>query len=85
MGRGGGRGHSRAEVMDMIRTTWILGSLTAVMLAACGGGADNANTTGGTGMESGAGMDTTTMAPGAATMDTAMGADTTMADTAATR
>ncbi|MBA3259519.1 MAG: hypothetical protein H0T68_08650 [Gemmatimonadales bacterium] len=70
----------------MIRKTWILGSLTAVMLAACGGGADNANTTDGTGMESGAGMsDTMTMAPGAATMDTAMGADTGMADTAATR
>lgn len=75
------------EVMDMIRKTWILGSLTAVMLAACGGGADNANTTDGTGMESGAGTmsDTMTMAPGAATMDTAMGADTAMADTTTAR
>jgi hypothetical protein len=74
----------------MKRTPWILGSLAAVMLAACGGGADR-NTAGGAETETGAGTgamtDTTTMAPGAATMDTAMSGDTGMsgADTATTR
>jgi hypothetical protein len=76
--------------MDMKWTPWILGSLTAVILAACGGGADR-GTTGGAETETGAGTgavtDTATMAPGAATTDTAMSGDTGMsgADTAPTR
>lgn len=74
----------------MRRTSWILGSLTAVMLAACGGGADR-GATGGAETETGAGTgamtDTATMAPGAATADTALSGDTgvTGADTATTR
>jgi hypothetical protein len=65
-------------------TSWILGSMTAVMLAACGGGAGtDRNTTGGTGTESGATgegtfgdttatmSDTTSMSPGATPTDTA--------------
>jgi hypothetical protein len=75
----------------MKRTTWILGSMTAFMLAACGGGAPggDAGTAGGAGTETGSpGMssDTAAAAPGA--MDTAM-SDTTSAgtgsDTAATK
>jgi uncharacterized lipoprotein len=63
----------------MRRASWILGSLTALTLAACGGGNRQEGTTAGTGSESGAmSGDTTTLAPGAATMDTAMtGTDTT--------
>ena len=48
----------------MIRATWILGSLTAFTLAACGGG-NRPDTTGGAGAETGT-------TPGATTMDTAM-------------
>lgn len=51
----------------MIRATWILGSLTAFTLAACGPGERQHDTTGGVGAETGTGT-----APGAATMDTAL-------------
>lgn len=63
----------------MKRTSWILASLTAFALAACGGGAGrDAGTADGAGTETGSpGMSAdTAMAPGA--MDTAM------TDTAAT-
>jgi len=59
----------------MKRASWIMGSLTAFLLAACGGGAadrDQGTTTGGADFESGSMGDTTTMAPGATPMDTAM-------------
>ena len=65
----------------MKRTTWILGSMTAVVLAACGGGAGGgAGTAGGAGTETGSpGMTADTVpAPGA--MDTAL-TDTTSAST----
>jgi multiple sugar transport system substrate-binding protein len=76
-----------------MKRTWILASMTAVMLAACGGGGADTGTTGGAGTETGAGAgatttDTATMAPGAAPMDTAMTGDTAAAggmDTAATQ
>lgn len=77
----------------MRRTSWMLGAFAAVMLGACGGRADD-QTTGGaeTGAGTGTMTDTTTMAPGAATTDTALGggtgatpADTAAADTATTR
>ena len=57
----------------MRRASWILGSLTIVTLAACGGGnrADD-TTAGGAGSETGTmSGDTTSMAPSAAPMDTA--------------
>jgi hypothetical protein len=56
----------------MKRTSWVLGSMTAVLLAACGGGGGgDAGTAGDAGTETGAGMSAdTTMAPGP--MDTAM-------------
>ncbi|HEU4452529.1 MAG TPA: hypothetical protein VFR81_05685 [Longimicrobium sp.] len=75
----------------MRRASWILGSLTLVTIAACGGG-NRPDATGGTGSETGTmGGDTTTLAPGAATMDTALtgtgttGIDTAAMDTAQTR
>lgn len=53
----------------MKATSWMLSGLIAVALAACGGGADHRETTGGAGMEGGADAgtmaDTTMMAPGA--------------------
>jgi hypothetical protein len=62
----------------MKRTSWILGSMTAFALAACGGGnagGGDAGTTGGAGTETGSpGMTADTAAPPM---------DTTMADTAA--
>ncbi len=64
----------------MIRATWILGSLTAVMLAACQGGANrDQGAAEGTGMESGSMGDTATMAPSAVPMDTALTDTTTPA------
>jgi hypothetical protein len=65
------------------RASWILGSLTIVTLAACGGGNREDATAGG---ETGTmGGDTTTMAPSGTTMDTAMGGmDTTTGTTADT-
>jgi hypothetical protein len=57
----------------MRRSTWILGVMAAATLAACG--PKEQNNTGGA--ETGAGMsDTTSMAPSAAPMDTAMTHDT---------
>ena len=59
----------------MRRATWILGSLTIVTLAACGGGNRADDTAPGYDTESGTmSGDTTTMAPttGATPMDTAM-------------
>jgi len=56
----------------MRRASWILGSLAVCTLAACGGGNQQGTNTG-AGSESGTMGDTSTMAPGAATMDTAMG------------
>ncbi len=70
----------------MKRASWIMGSLAAFLLAACGGGAadrDQGTTTGGTDYESGSMGDTSTMAPGATPMDTALtGTGTTGLDTA---
>lgn len=66
----------------MKRTSWILGSMTAFVLAACGGGdaGGDAGTTGGAGAETGTpGMAADTMPAGGA-MDTAM-TDTTMMGT----
>jgi len=68
----------------MKRTSWILGSMTAFALAACGGGTPggDAGTTGGAGTETGSpGMAADTVPAGGA-MDTALtdtaptGADT---------
>lgn len=56
----------------MRRASLALASLTAVMLAACGGGQTQGGTTGGAGTESGTMGGDTAMAPGATTMDTAM-------------
>lgn len=62
----------------MKATSWILSGLTAVALAACGGGAEQREATGGadmeTGTDAGTMADTTMMAPGATD---------TLADTAA--
>lgn len=55
----------------MRRASWILGSLAVGTIAACGGG-NRQDTTPGTGSETGTMSDTSTMAPGAATVDTAM-------------
>jgi hypothetical protein len=76
----------------MKRTSWILASMTAFAVAACGGGAGSggdAGTTGGAGTETGSpGMGSDT-APVAGPMDTAMtdtttGTTGTMSDTTAT-
>ena len=62
----------------MRRSSWILGSIAAAMVAACG--PREPSTTGGAGAETGAGTgamtDTTSMAPGATPTDTAMTHDT---------
>ena len=61
-------------MIPMKRTSWILGSMTAFMLAACGGGnaGGDAGTAGGAGMETGdPGMTADTMSTGGA-MDTAL-------------
>lgn len=68
----------------MRHASWILGAFVAVTLAACGGGNRQQDTTGGTGAETGTGTmtgDTSTMAPGGTTMDTAMTGTGTGADT----
>jgi hypothetical protein len=68
----------------MRRASWILGSLTIVTLAACGGGNRADDPTVGTGGETGTMSDTATMAPSTgATMDTAMTGMDTAGDTAA--
>ncbi len=66
----------------MKRTSWILGSMTAFVLAACGGGAPggDAGTAGGAGTETGSPGMTTDTAPAPGPMDTAM-TDTTSAST----
>jgi uncharacterized lipoprotein len=57
----------------MRRASWILGSLTIVTLAACGGGNRADEAAPGTGSETGTMSDTATMAPSTGTpMDTAM-------------
>jgi hypothetical protein len=66
--------------------SWILGPLTVILLAGCGGGANKSNPPGGAGTETGSpGMttDTTsTAAPAPGPADTAMmGSDTGMAKT----
>lgn len=72
------RGSAVERDILMKRTTWILGSMTAFVLAACGGGAPggDAGTAGGAGTETGSpGMTSdTAAAPGA--VDTGMAADT---------
>ena len=62
----------------MKRTTWILGSMTAFALAACGGGnaGGDAGTTGGAGTETGSPGMTADTVPARGAMDTAM-SDTT--------
>jgi hypothetical protein len=72
----------------MKRASWILGSLVAVALAACGErNAGDAGTTGGAGTETGSPGMTADTAPALGPMDTAMtdttGATGTAADTAA--
>jgi hypothetical protein len=57
----------------MKRTPWILGSMTAILLAACGGGRQNTPGTPETGA-AGAPADTTGMAPAPAPSDTSAGA-----------
>jgi hypothetical protein len=66
----------------MKRSTWILGSMTAFVLAACGGGAPggDAGTAGDPGMETGSPGMTTDTAPAPGPMDTAL-TDTTSTTT----
>jgi hypothetical protein len=58
----------------MKRTSWILGSVTAVVLAACGGGAPggDSGTPGGAGTETGSPGMMSDTAPAPGPMDTAM-------------
>lgn len=71
----------------MKRTSWILGSIAALVLAACGGGAPggDAGAAGGAGTETGSPGMTTDTAPAPGPMDTAMtgtsATDTTTAST----
>ncbi len=67
------RGPALERDTHMKRTSWILGSMTAFALAACGGGTGgDAGTTGGAGTETGSpGMSADT-APALGPMDTAM-------------
>jgi len=67
----------------MKRTSWILGSMTAFLLAACGGGAPGGDpgAVGGAGTETGDPGMTTDTAPAPGAMDTAM-TDTAPLDTA---
>lgn len=66
----------------MMRTSWILGSMLAFTLAACGerNTGDDAGAMGGAGTETGSPGMTADTVPAATPMDTAM-TDTTMADT----
>lgn len=68
--------------IHMKRTSWILGSMTAFALAACGGGANrDAGTAGGAGTETGSpGMSSDT-SPSTGAMDTAMSDTSAMTDT----
>ncbi len=81
------RGSAVERDIHMKRTSWILGSMTAFMLASCGGGAPSgdAGTAGGAGTETGSPGMMADTAPALAPMDTAM-TDTTSAspDTAVT-
>ncbi len=68
----------------MKRSTWILGSMTAFVLAACGGGAPggDAGTAGDPGTETGSPGMTADTVPAGGTMDTMMTDTTsTMTDT----
>jgi hypothetical protein len=58
----------------MKRTSWILGSMTAFALAACGGGnaGDDAGSMGGAGTETGSPGMTADTAPAVGAMDTAL-------------
>ncbi len=57
----------------MKRTSWILGSLTGLVLAACGGGAPGSDTgSGGSGTETGSPGMMADTAPALTPMDTAM-------------
>ena len=66
----------------MKRTSWILGSMAALVLAACGGGAPGGDpgTAGGAGTETGSPGMMTDTAPAPGAMDTAL-TDTTSATT----
>jgi hypothetical protein len=66
----------------MKRTSWILGSIAALVLAACGGGAPggDAGTAGGAGTETGSPGMTSDTAPAPGAMDTAL-TDTAAKDT----
>jgi hypothetical protein len=69
----------------MKRTSWILASMAAFALGACGGGTGrDAGTTGDPGMETGSPGMTADTAAAPGPMDTAM-MDTSTMDTAATR
>jgi hypothetical protein len=69
----------------MKRSSWILGSMTAVLLAACGGGTGgDAGTAGGAGTETGSPGMTTDTAPAPGAMDTAMTDTTSAMDTTTT-
>ena len=76
------RGSAVERDIDMKRTSWILGSMTAFVLAACGGGAPGgeAGTAGGAGTETGSPGMTSDTAPAPGAMDTAL-TDTTSAST----
>jgi hypothetical protein len=76
------RGSAVERDIHMKRTSWILGSITAFVVAACGGGAPggDAGTAGGAGTETGSPGMTTDTAPAPGAMDTAM-TDTTSAST----
>ena len=76
------RGSAVERDIDMKRTSWILGSMTALVLAACGGGAPggDAGTAGGAGTETGSPGMTSDTAPAPGAMDTAL-TDTTSAST----
>ena len=81
------RGSAVERDSYMKRTTWILGSMTAFVLAACGGGAPggDAGTAGDAGTETGSPGMTTDTAPMPGAMDTALTDTTsTTTDTAVT-
>jgi hypothetical protein len=69
----------------MKRTSWILGSMTALVLAACGGGAPGGDpgAAGGAGTETGSPGMTTDTAPAPGAMDTALTDTATMDTTSA--
>jgi len=69
----------------MKRTSWILGSMTAFVVAACGGGTgDRPGTAGEAGTETGSPGMAADTAPAVGPMDTAMTDTTAQTDTATT-